>query len=100
MTGAYVYAPDIGPPLAAAIFVTALGLYIWRRRSAPAVKPFIAISLLRRRAGLLSIDAHPYSDGMLGLSGRQARAPTMTDLVQVTPADGADCSPVRPLEQQ
>ena len=45
MIGAYAYTPDIWPPLAAAIFVATLGLYAWRRRNAPAVWPFAAISL-------------------------------------------------------
>jgi signal transduction histidine kinase len=45
MTGAYVYTPEIWPPLAAAVFVAALGLYGWRHRDVPAGKPFIAISL-------------------------------------------------------
>ena len=45
MTGAYVYTPDIWPPLAAAIFVAALGLYSWRCRNAACGKPFVALSL-------------------------------------------------------
>ncbi len=35
MTGAYVYTPDIWPPLVAASFLAALALYCWRRRSVP-----------------------------------------------------------------
>jgi len=42
---AYVYTPTIWPPLGAAVFVAALGLYSWRRRAAPGVKPFVATSL-------------------------------------------------------
>ena len=45
MTGAYVYTPNFWPPLAAAIFVAALGLYSWRRRTMPGGKPFVAMSL-------------------------------------------------------
>jgi signal transduction histidine kinase len=45
MTGAYVYAPDIWPPLAGAIFLAALGLYGWRRRSVPGALPFAIASL-------------------------------------------------------
>jgi hypothetical protein len=39
MTGAYAYTPEIWPPLAAAVFVAALGLYSWRHRDVPAGKP-------------------------------------------------------------
>ena len=34
MTGAYAYTPDIWPPLVAAVFLAAIGLYAWRRRAA------------------------------------------------------------------
>jgi signal transduction histidine kinase len=46
MTGAYVYTPAIWPPLAAASFLAALGLYCWRRRSMPGALPLAASSLL------------------------------------------------------
>jgi PAS domain S-box-containing protein len=45
MTGAYVYTPAIWPPLAAALFLAAIGLHCWRRRSAPAALPLLAVSL-------------------------------------------------------
>ncbi|MFN8468916.1 MAG: histidine kinase N-terminal 7TM domain-containing protein [Caldilineaceae bacterium] len=38
------YSSAIWPPLAAALFVAALGLYTWRRRDVPAGKPFLAAS--------------------------------------------------------
>jgi signal transduction histidine kinase len=41
---AYAYSIEIWPPLAAAFFVAALGLYTWRRRDVPAGKPFFAAS--------------------------------------------------------
>ena len=44
MTGAYAYTPDIWPPLVAAIFLAAIGLYAWRRRAVPGGKPFVAMS--------------------------------------------------------
>ena len=44
MTGAYAYTPDIWPPLVAAIFLAAIGLYAWRRRGVPGGKPFVAMS--------------------------------------------------------
>jgi signal transduction histidine kinase len=40
----YAYSNAIWPPLAAAFFVAALGLYTWRRRDVPAGKPFLAAS--------------------------------------------------------
>jgi len=46
MTGAYVYTPDIWPPLAAAIFLAALSLQSWRRRGVPAARWLAAGSLL------------------------------------------------------
>jgi signal transduction histidine kinase len=45
MAGAYVYTPAIWPPLAGAIFVVALGLYSWRRRSVPGALPLAAYAL-------------------------------------------------------
>jgi PAS domain S-box-containing protein len=45
MTGAYVYTPAIWPPLAGAIFVAALGLYSWRRRSVPGALLLAAYAL-------------------------------------------------------
>lgn len=42
MTGAYAYPPHIWPPLLAAIFLAALGLYSWRRRAVPAALPVAA----------------------------------------------------------
>ena len=45
MAGAYVYTQGILLPLAAAVFVAAIGLYTWRRRDVPARKPFVAASL-------------------------------------------------------
>jgi signal transduction histidine kinase len=45
MAGAFVYTPDIWPPLAGAIFVAALGLYGWRRRSVPGALAFAIASL-------------------------------------------------------
>ena len=44
MAGAYAYTPDIWPPLVAAIFLAAIGLYAWRRRAVPGGKPFVAMS--------------------------------------------------------
>jgi hypothetical protein len=46
MTGAYVYTPAIWPPLAGAIFVVAVSLYAWRRRSLLGALPFAIASLL------------------------------------------------------
>jgi signal transduction histidine kinase len=46
MTGAYVYTPEIWPPLAAAAFLAGLALYCWRRRSVPAARPLAANCLL------------------------------------------------------
>jgi PAS domain S-box-containing protein len=45
MTGAYAYTPDIWLPLAGAVFLAAIGLYCWRRRSVPAALPLLAVSL-------------------------------------------------------
>ena len=45
MAETYAYTPAIWPPLAAAIFIAALGLYSWRRRNMPGGKPFVACSL-------------------------------------------------------
>ena len=45
MTGAYVYTPDIWLPLVGAIFLAAIGLYCWRRRSVPGALPLLAVSL-------------------------------------------------------
>ena len=45
MAGAYVYTPAIWPPLAGAIFVAALGLYSWRRRSVPGALLLAAYAL-------------------------------------------------------
>ena len=45
MTGAYAYTPAIWPPLAGVIFLAAIGLYCWRRRSVPAALPLLAVSL-------------------------------------------------------
>jgi signal transduction histidine kinase len=45
MNGTYAYTQEIWPPLAASLFVAALGLYTWRRRDVPAGKPFLAASL-------------------------------------------------------
>lgn len=44
MNGVYTYSRDILLPLAAALFVAALGLHTWRRRDVPAGKPFLAAS--------------------------------------------------------
>jgi len=44
MNGVFAYNKDIWLPLAAALFVAALGLYTWRRRDVPAGKPFLAAS--------------------------------------------------------
>jgi PAS domain S-box-containing protein len=46
MSGAYVYTPAVWPPLVVAIFLTATGLYAWRRRDVPGGKPFVALSAL------------------------------------------------------
>ena len=35
----------IWPPLGAAVFMAAIGLYAWRRRDVPGAKPFVAISV-------------------------------------------------------
>jgi signal transduction histidine kinase len=45
MAGAYVYTPDIWPPLAAAVVLAVLGLYTWRRRSVPGALPLAANAL-------------------------------------------------------
>ncbi len=44
MNGVYAYSSDIWLPLAAALFVAALGLHTWQRRDVPAGKPFLAAS--------------------------------------------------------
>jgi signal transduction histidine kinase len=54
MTGAYVYTPSIWPPLAAAIFLAALGMYAWRRRAVPAA-PWLAAGSLLGALWLLGI---------------------------------------------
>ena len=54
MTGAYAYTPEIWPPLAAAIFLAALGLYSWRRRDVPAAR-WLAICALITILWLLGI---------------------------------------------
>jgi signal transduction histidine kinase len=45
MTGAYAYSPAIWPPLVAAIFLAAIGVYAWRRRDVPGARPFVAMSV-------------------------------------------------------
>jgi signal transduction histidine kinase len=45
MTGAFAFTPAIWPPLAAAIFLAALGLYSWRRRSVAGAAPLAIGSL-------------------------------------------------------
>jgi hypothetical protein len=40
MAGTYAYSPDIWPLLATTVFIAALGLYSWWRRSVPGAKPF------------------------------------------------------------
>jgi PAS domain S-box-containing protein len=45
MANAYTYTPAIWPPLAGVIFLAAIGLYCWRRRSVPAALPLLAVSL-------------------------------------------------------
>ena len=45
MTGHYAYTPAIWPPLVGVIFLAAIGLYCWRRRSVPAALPLLAVSL-------------------------------------------------------
>jgi PAS domain S-box-containing protein len=45
MTGAYAYTPDIWLPLAGAIFLAAIGVHCWRRRSVPAALPLLAVTL-------------------------------------------------------
>ena len=50
MAGTYAYTPAIWPPLLGAMFLAAMGLFALQRRDAPAVKPFLAISLF---AGLM-----------------------------------------------
>lgn len=54
MTSAYAYTSDIWPSLVVAIFLAALGLYSWWRRSVPAARP-LAISLLFGALWMLSI---------------------------------------------
>jgi len=44
MTGPYAYTPAIWPPLVAAIFLAAIGVYAWRRRDVAGAKPFVAMS--------------------------------------------------------
>ncbi len=46
MAGAYVYTPAIWLPLAAAVFMVAIGLYAWHHRDVPGGKPFLAMSVL------------------------------------------------------
>jgi PAS domain S-box-containing protein len=45
MADAYTYTPAIWPPLAGVVFLAAIGLYCWRRRSVPAALPLLAVSL-------------------------------------------------------
>ena len=45
MIGAYVYTPEIWPPLTGAVFLGVLGLYSWRRRDVPAALPLAAGAL-------------------------------------------------------
>lgn len=45
MTELYAYTPRIGPPLAVALFMAALGLFSWRRRSVPGAQPFAVACL-------------------------------------------------------
>jgi signal transduction histidine kinase len=62
MTGSYAYTPAIWPPLAAALFLFALGLYSWRRCAVPAALPlaagslFGALSLLGMAFGAAAVD--------------------------------------------
>jgi len=44
MTGPYAYTPAIWPPLVAAIFLAAIGVYAWHRRYVAGAKPFVAMS--------------------------------------------------------
>ncbi len=46
MSDAYAYTPAIWLPLAAAVFLVAIGLYAWRHRDVPGGKPFAAISAI------------------------------------------------------
>jgi PAS domain S-box-containing protein len=46
MLGAYAYTPAIWPPLVAAVLLSAIGHYTWRRRDVPGGKPFLAMSVL------------------------------------------------------
>jgi PAS domain S-box-containing protein len=46
MSGAYVYTPDIWPPLLGALLLAATGLYTWRRRSVPGALPLFIGALL------------------------------------------------------
>ena len=46
MAGAYVYTPAIWLPLAAAVFMVAVGLYAWHHRDVPGGKPFVAMSAI------------------------------------------------------
>ena len=46
MTDAYACTLAIWPPLIAAIFLAAIGMYAWRRRDVPGGKPFVAMSAL------------------------------------------------------
>ena len=41
MTAAYAYAPELWLPLLGAAFETVLGLYCWRHRDVPAVRPLL-----------------------------------------------------------
>jgi signal transduction histidine kinase len=41
MNGSYHYTPYIWPMLASAVFMTALGIYAWRRRTVPGALPFV-----------------------------------------------------------
>jgi PAS domain S-box-containing protein len=47
MTWQYQYTPYIWPMLASAMFVMALGVYAWRRRSVPGALPFVLVLLFR-----------------------------------------------------
>lgn len=46
MAGVYVYTPAIWLPLAAVVFLVAIGLYAWQHRDVPGGKPFVAMSAI------------------------------------------------------
>jgi signal transduction histidine kinase len=46
VAGVFVYTPAIWLPLAAVVFLVAIGLHAWRHRDVPGGKPFLAMSVM------------------------------------------------------